>query len=487
MRMAKEPSPSVLVIDDEPVVRESVSRMLYELGFCPMTADSGEQALEMAIQAGYDIALVDLSMPGLPGLETIRRLKAVRPETEIVIMTGNPSLETSLAALDEHVFAYLCKPLHMKVLARSICSAAEHQRLVRQNRELVRELETERNLLKKQVLEDRQVFERHVATRPDFVGESKAMANVRLQIAEVASSDMTVLIRGESGTGKDVVARLIAEISGRNATGAFVKINCPAIPETLLESDLFGHEAGAFTGADRRKPGRFELAAGGTVFLDEIAEIPTTLQAKLLQVIEHKQFCRLGDTKTIHIDTRILAATNAAVEEMIATRQFRADLFHRLNDYCIVLPPLRTRMEDVPPLVDHFIAKHGAVLHRTPEISAKTMSAMMGYTWPGNVRELEAVIRRFALTGDEETILAAIGKAEPRRVVPVPGPSPLARPPGSSLRAREIKIISEVLAQTGWNRRRAAELLGTTYSTLRRKIQVYGLKKPAGLEASGGD
>jgi transcriptional regulator with PAS, ATPase and Fis domain len=274
------------------------------------------------------------------------------------------------------------------------------------------------------------------------------------------------LIRGESGTGKDIVARLIHEADGRD--GSFVKINCPTIPEALLESELFGHEPGAFTGAERRKPGRFELAAGGTIFLDEIGEIPGGVQSKLLQAIEHKQFTRLGGGATINTDARIVAATNAPLEDMIVERRFRSDLFYRLNQYAIELPPLRERSEDVPLLIDHFLQIYG-VKHARPDLtlSPAMMSRLVRYSWPGNVRELEAVMHRFVLTGREDAIESAMER-KPERARK---DSPL-----GELRQSEIRTLMAALTEARWNQRQAAGILGISYSSLRRRVKKYNLK-----------
>jgi transcriptional regulator with GAF, ATPase, and Fis domain len=307
-----------------------------------------------------------------------------------------------------------------------------------------------------------------------LVGESQAIALVRQQIAEVTPTNMTVLIRGESGTGKGVVAKMIHESSARGSQGALVKINCPAIPETLLESELFGHEAGAFTDAKGRKPGRFELAHGGSVFLDEIGEIPPNIQVKLLQVIEHKEFQRIGGSSTIHVDARILAATNASLEQMIAAGQFRADLFYRLNEYCIHLPPLRERVEDIPLLVQHFLNLYGEEFGRSGlSLSSELMALLMRAPWYGNVRELESVIRRYALTGREESIRALLcpGAGERRSGGGVER---------ETLRQSEIQAIMSALTEARWNQRRAAATLGISYSALRRRIEKYGLKVSGG-------
>jgi DNA-binding NtrC family response regulator len=475
---------SVLIVDDDPAVCSAVSALLRKRGFVPTAVESGTHAIEKAESFEYAVALVDLHMPGLSGMETIQRIKNIRPDTKVLIVTGNPSLETTLAAIDEHIFAYLVKPVDAAILGGSVQRAAEQYLLVKRNKDLVRQLENERNALKERVLADRKALERQIAVSSEFVGESAAMMLVRRQIAEVSLSNMTVLIRGESGTGKEVVARLIMKLAGYQGEDNNVKINCAAIPETLLESELFGHEAGAFTGAGKRKPGLFELAPSGCIFLDEIGEVPVSLQAKLLQVIEHKQFTRLGDTKTIRVNSRILAATNVPIERLIQEGKFRADLFYRLNEYSIMLPPLRERVEDIPSLVYHFIRKHGNESQRAAglSISPDTMSRLMLYPWPGNVRQLETAVRRFCLTSKEESFLSLMGQEVPeyaRREAAAPateGAAPTNDVP--MLRASEVDSIRQALTLTGWNRREAAKVLGISYSTLRRKIDAYDIRKP---------
>jgi len=334
---------NVLLVDDEPLVRESIAAVLERHHYRVRMCENGTQALEVIRQQPFEVAIVDLNMPGLSGMDTTHALKEVEPDLEIIILTGAATLESAIQAIQEKVFDYLFKPIEMNVICRSLNRATERRRLLLENRELLRQLEMERNGLKKQVSAAKRALERQLSGSCVFVGESPQIAEVRRFIAEVAPDDITVLVRGESGTGKDVVARLIHEASDRKITGEFHKINCPTLPETLLESELFGHEEGSFTGADRKKPGRFELADGGTAFLDEIGELTPSLQAKLLQVIEHKQFMRVGGSKTIKVDARIVAATNAPLETMIATGRFRPDLYYRLNEYSIFLPPLRER------------------------------------------------------------------------------------------------------------------------------------------------
>jgi DNA-binding NtrC family response regulator len=472
---------SVLIVDDDPAIRKLVSAALTSRGFHATAVENGARALEEAESFEYAAALVDLHMPGLSGMETIQEIKNIRPDTNVLIVTGNPSLETTLAAIDEHIFAYLVKPVDVGILARSVQRAAEQYVLVKRNKELIHQLEVERNALRERILADRKALERQIAASPEFVGEGAAMMLVRRQIAEVSLSNMTVLIRGGSGTGKEVVARLIMKLAGYHNEKNNVKINCAAIPETLLESELFGHEAGAFSGAIRRKPGRFELAPSGCIFLDEIGELPVSLQAKLLQVIEHKQFTRLGDTKTIRVNSRILAATNAPIEKMIEEGKFRADLFYRLNEYSISLPSLHERVEDIPSLVYHFIRKHGNESQRTAglTISPEIMSRLMQYSWPGNVRQLETVVRRFCLTSKEESFLSFLGQEvsdSPHLEMSLPAPA-ASFTPSQMLRDNEIESIRQALTLTGWNRREAAGVLGISYSTLRRKIETHDIRK----------
>ena len=495
--------PMILIVDDEEMIRDSVAATLEQLGMKAHSAPDGETALGMVQDTEYEVAIVDLNMPGLSGMETSRRMKEISPDTEIIIFTGHPSLETSIEAIHEAVFDYLCKPVLTNQLARALKRARERRRLLLENRNLLDQLEGERNTLRKQVTSAKRALERQLSESPVFVGVSEHINEVRRLIAEVAHDDITVLIRGESGTGKGVVARLIHEFSGRNKTGDFVPINCPAIPETLLESELFGHEAGAFTGAVRRKPGRFELAVGGTIFLDEIGEIPANLQAKLLQVIEHKQFNRLGGGKMILVDARILGATNAPLEEMIKSQRFRADLFYRLDEYAIEILPLRQRPEDIPVLANHFL-KVNAAKHDRPDlrISPESMEQLVRHGWPGNVRELETIIRRYTLSGREEVLRpspnGAASDISTAPITPVPptnaaSPTEAANPPAAAdlsaatspfeeanppdtLHDAEVQTILTALNENRWNQRKAAQTLGISYSSLRRRIAKYDLK-----------
>ncbi len=456
----------ILVVDDDAEIRELLSTALARFGFEVITVDTGAAALETANREHFAVAIVDLNMPGLPGMETIQMLKQFDPDMEVIVFTGYPTFESSVKAIHTQVFDYICKPGNTGMLQRAAQRAAERRRLVLENRKLTHEIESERNRLKEEVSAAKRAIEHRLEESRLLVGQSKAIKQIRHLVAQVAPSDMTVFIHGESGTGKDVVARLIHEMSGRDPN-TFVKINCPAIPETLLESELFGHEAGAFTGAERRKPGRFELASNGTIFLDEIGDLPLNLQSKLLQVIEHRRFTRIGGTETIDVDVRIIAATNAPIEKMVAEGRFRSDVFYRLNEYAIEMPPLRQRKEDIPLLVQHFLKlyadKYG---HNGIIISPETEALLFQHEWPGNVRELETAVRRIALDGNEnsiqESLKTAMVQTAPRNCADV-------------VCDTEAEVIRSALSESMWNRRKAAKTLGMSYSSLRRRIDKYNL------------
>jgi len=467
-RKGKMTTEKILVVDDEVSIREVLSDMLTHAGFQVQTAADGSEALELAKGGGFSVAIVDLKMPGLSGMETIQGLREIDPDIEAIVLTGHPSFESSVDAIRQDVFDYLSKPADFHSLERGIKRAIERRKLVIENRELAGQLQIERDRLWDEVTAAKRVIERRLEESNSFLGESEAIRRIRHSVAQVAPSDLSVLILGETGTGKNVVARLIHESSGRDP-GTFEKINCPAIPEALLESELFGHEPGAFTGANRRKPGRFELASGGAIFLDEIGDLPGSLQSKLLQVLEQKGFTRLGGTETVEVNVRIIAATNAPIEELVSEGRFRDDVYYRLNEYTIHLPPLRERTEDIPLLARHFCSLYGSKFDRPNlEISSETLSLLSEQQWPGNVRELESLIRRFALDGDEASILESVGR-------PVDKPAPVNM--AEQVSETEMQAILAALKKTRWNQRKAAEILKMSYSSLRRRIDKYGLKK----------
>lgn len=462
------PQEKVLVVDDEKKVCQFLLEMFTRAGFDVRTANDGASALDLAKKDNYAVAMVDLKIPGLTGIETIQGLKEIAPDLEVIIYTGFLSLDTSIDAIHHQVFDYITKPADRDTLVRAVEHAAERRRLIIENRELMRRLEIERDRLRDEVISAKRVIERSLEESNSLTGKSEAIKRIRHLVAQVAPSDLTVLILGESGTGKDVVARLIHESSGRGAN-VFLKVNCPAIPETLLESELFGHEPGAFTGAETRKPGRFDLAAGGTIFLDEIADLPMKLQSKLLQVIEHKRFTRLGGTETVKADVRIIAATNRPITSLVSEGKFRADLFYRLDEYAINMPSLRHRGEDIPLLANHF-CKVYAEKYNNPgiKITPKTMSFLVQHQWPGNVRELKTFVRRFALHGDETSFWKSSDMNS--------GLGPPFVEVTEAVRNTEVNAILAALTATKWNRRKAAELLKMSYSSLRRRITKYNLQ-----------
>ena len=454
----------ILVIEDDPQMQDIYTVFLTGRGFSVETAVDGEQAVLKAQAYEYELAIVDLGLPVKGGMDTINELKTKWPDIECIVCTGQCTFDSAIEAMRLDVFDYLCKPVSLNSLLRSISNALEKRRLALENRRLFAELQRERNCLENKIIASKKALEKHLEESTLFIGESAAVRQIRQLIAEVAPSDMTVLIRGESGTGKDVVANLIHEWSGRAANGSFIKINCPAISETLLESEMFGHERGAFTGAHRDKPGRMEFANGGTVFLDEIGTISLGFQSKLLQVIEQKTFVRVGGNKTLAVNARFIAATNAHIEDMLCRGLFRPDLQYRLAQYTIIIAPLRERREDIPLLINyytnHYFKKYGRDMLAVPN---DIMSLLVDYDWPGNVRELQSVVSRFAISGKPEVFwehmnMAANGKkAEECKTI----------------HDTEAKLILSILSETKWNRRRAAELLGISYSTLRRKIEKY--------------
>ena len=455
----------IMVVDADQSWTSLLAANLTKLGYSIEVAGDGARAVEVALRKAPPVVLLDPALPGGHGVGLIRQIRDVAPETRFIVLTARPTPQSMMEAIHEHLFDYLCKPIDLKSLEESI------QRALTDHRKAAARPGAPVFPAWDEPAPERRLRDGHTA----LVGASKAIALVRQQVAEVTPTNMTVLIRGESGTGKGVVARLIHDASPRGARGALVKINCPAIPETLLESELFGHEAGAFTDAKGRKPGRFELAHGGSIFLDEIGEVPPNIQVKLLQVIEHKEFQRIGGANTIRVDARILAATNASLEQMIGTGGFRADLFYRLNEYCIHLPPLRERVEDIPLLVEHFLKMYGQEFGRPGlTLSSEMMGLLMHNPWYGNVRELESVVRRYALTGREESIRPLLRPSATERALPA------GRQEADTLRQSEIQAIMNALLESRWNQRRAAVKLGISYSALRRRIEKYGLKVASG-------
>src|SRR6476660_8469881 len=370
----------ILIVDDELVVRDSLGKWFTSEGYTARPVGGAREALEIIQQAQFDIALIDIKMPGMDGMELQARLKEADPELTVIIMTGYASVDTAVQALKLGAYDYITKPVDPDELSHLVANALEHKRA---RREVVR------------LREDLQ----EIFPSMELIGKSPAMKKVTELIEMVAPTEATVLITGESGTGKEVVARAIHSAGPRRYM-PMVTIHCGALTETLLESELFGHERGAFTGAQYRKKGKFEVADGGTVFLDEIADISLKTQTDLLRVLQEKEIVRVGGTQPIKVDFRCIAATNKNLEALVKAGTFRPDLYYRLHVFCIDLPPLRERKDDIPLLVQHFLNKFCMVTNRpAPQVSAEAMDLLVKQDWPGNVRELENAVERALVVG----------------------------------------------------------------------------------------
>ena len=471
---------AVLVVGDRSDSSKRLASMLNEAGFDVTTVSDETNALELVGKADFEVAVVHFVSPDGSDMGIVRGIRRVSPDTEMILCTAHPTVRSAIEGIRERAYDYVCLPDELDRLPVTAQRAVEWGRSkVRRPRENGGiSPSTGYEAVAAPTLERPSADEEFCSSV--LIGETPSMAKARRLIAEVAPSCMTVLVNGESGTGKDVVARLVHEISDRKNTGGFVKINCPAIPESLFESELFGYEKGAFTGAVTQKPGRFELAERGTVFLDEIGSVSLGMQAKLLEVIEHKEFMRVGGKATISVDARIVAASNLCLEDMIAEGSFRADLFYRLKQFTISLPPLRERAEDIPLLSQHFLNVYGAKYGLSDTVlPPHIMPRLIAYEWPGNVRELKAVIARFALSGDLSALEHGIGAAPARPTRAADEKSAV-----DKLQEAEAAAILAALTETRWNRRKAAVKLGISYSALRRRMAKYDLNS-SGVPAGG--
>ena len=444
---------NILVVDDEEIVRSSLVDWLREDGYHAEAAENGFEALEKLREKPWDIALVDLKMPKMDGLELMERMKKLKPDIQVIIITAYATVHTAVQAMKMGAYDYLVKPFNPEEISLLI------NRLI-ESKELVKEISYLRKELAKQ-------YQFH-----DLISKSPKMQKIFEFARTVAKSNSNILILGESGTGKELLARAIHNESLR-AAGPFVAVSCVALPETLLESELFGHEKGAFTDAVTQKKGKFELAHGGTLFLDEIGDISPKLQLNLLRVLQEKEFTRVGGTKPIRVDVRIIAATNRDLKKAVEEGKFRDDLYYRLNVISIQIPPLRERKEDIPLLVHRFIEKFNIELgKRVEKISEEALKTLMKYDWPGNVRELENVIER-AMVITKGTLIKPEDiqiSAEPSKEIRVEGED-------RSLRAVERAHIQRVLEENDWNIQRSAQILGIDRVTLYKKIKKYGLKR----------
>jgi len=438
----------ILIVDDELVVRDSLGKWFVSEGYTARPVSGAREALEVIQQQEFDIALLDIKMPGMDGMELQSRLREADPDLTVVMMTGYASVDTAVQALKRGAYDYITKPVDPDELSHLVSNALEHKRA---RREVVRLRE---NL-------------QEVFPSTELIGKSPAMKKVMELIEMVAPTEATVLITGESGTGKEVVARAI-HAAGPRRYMPMVTLHCGALTETLLESELFGHEKGAFTGAQYRKKGKFEVADGGTIFLDEISDISLKTQTDLLRVLQEKEIVRVGGNQPIKVDFRAIAATNKNLETLVKAGSFRPDLYYRLHVFCIDLPPLRDRREDIPLLVGHFLNKFCmATSRQVPAITQEAMEVLMRHDWPGNVRELENAVERALVVGRGSEIRPSDFSFQ------FDGDAPKA---GRTLEDVERVHIERILRETQHNLSRAARILDIDRTTLYNKLRKYGLR-----------
>ncbi|MGD8780241.1 MAG: sigma-54 dependent transcriptional regulator [Ignavibacteria bacterium] len=441
-------SHKILIVDDEKIVRESLMHWFQEDGYKVDTAVSGEAALKIFEKGKYDLVLTDMKMPGIGGLEVLQKIKDVDEDCDVVLITAYASVPTAIKALKEGAYDYVTKPIDPDELAHLVNKALDKK-----------DLQKENIILKESIDE---------IVKPDnLIGESVQMKKIFEMIRSVAPADTTVMIRGESGTGKELVAKAI-HINSKRKYFPIVTVNCGALSESILESELFGHEKGAFTGAHYKRKGKFEMADGGTIFLDEIGSVSQKMQIELLRVIESKQFMRVGGNENISSDFRVIAATNEALEDLVKEGKFREDLFYRLNVFSIYLPPLRERKDDIPLLAYYFLDKFNNAMNKNvKKISNETLDFLSNYEWPGNVRELENAIERAVVIGKGDEIVPENLPFKQHQ---------LNKRTDNSLAAVEKEHILKMLLENNWNISRCASLLGIDRVTLYNKIEKYELK-----------
>jgi DNA-binding NtrC family response regulator len=439
----------LLIVDDELSVRDSLAKWFHEEGYEVGSAESANEALTRMAEGRWDAALVDIKMRGTDGIELQRRMHEIDPELVVIMMTGYASVETAVTALKNGAYDYVTKPLDPDEIAHLVKKALAHKRTEKEN-----------VLLRETVAE--------VARPEEIVGQSAAMAKVFDAIETVGPTDATVLITGESGTGKELVARAVHQASPRRFH-PLVVIHCGALTETLLESELFGHEKGAFTGAQYRKKGKFEIAEGGTVFLDEIGDISLKTQTDLLRVLQEHEIVRVGSNQPIKVDFRCVAATNKDLEKLIEEGKFRPDLFYRLNVFRIELPALRDRRDDIPALVNHFVHKFSLQMNKKiNRVSPEAMDLLQQQPWAGNIRELENAVERAMVVAQEPEI----------REQDFVFKSTISNGGPKSLDEMEKAHILHVLESCNWNQTRASEILDIDRVTLHHKLKKYGWSKP---------
>jgi two-component system nitrogen regulation response regulator NtrX len=451
---------SILTIDDEPSIRESLKGILQDEGFRTLFAQNGEEGLGIVREENPDLVLLDIWMPGIDGLETLRRIRENHPEQIVIMMSGHGTIETAVKATKLGAYDFIEKPLSLEKVLLCIQNAVKVGELVEENRSLKAKL----------------------AKENEIIGTSKPMRQLKEQIAIAAPTSGWVLITGENGTGKELVARAIHHLSKRRLK-PFVEVNCAAIPEELIESELFGHEKGAFTGATTQRKGKFDLAHEGTLFLDEIGDMSLKTQAKVLRILQERKFERVGGNRTIEVDVRVIAATNKDLDEEIGRGNFREDLYYRLNVLPFHVPPLRERTEDIPLLASHFLEYFcGKESRENKRMTVNAMEALQNYPWPGNVRELKNIIERLVIMTPQQEITEQQLPAVIRtRHEPVGRPhyTPSTGESGTFREAREEferDFILQKLEENDWNVSRTAEIIEIERSNLHRKIKAFGIE-----------
>ena len=438
----------VLFTDDEEYLRELMELEIPRMGHAITVCPDGANAVHMLEQNNFDCLLVDLDMPGMNGMEVIARAKELSPELDCIILTGKSSIESAIAALRHGVFDYITKPCKLIELKSILQRVADKRQLRRNYQAVKRQLD-------------------QVQGTSQLIGETPVMAQLKSLISRVAPTDSTVLIRGETGSGKELVARSIHQESTRTEM-PFVAVNCGALPENLIESELFGHCKGAFTGADQQRTGLFEVANGGTLFLDEIGELPKTMQANLLRVLESGEIRRVGDNQTFNVNVRVVCATHRNIEHMVAEGDFREDLMFRINAFELEIPPLRDRIGDLGQLIDHLVSRKLGVATLSDSINSEALTALSQHDWPGNVRELANVIEHALILCDEQMI--ELSHLPPRFHQVVDTPKPQSGNPVMTLRELELVAIHSALDRHDGNKTAAASELGISLKTLYNKL-----------------
>ena len=446
----------ILVIDDEESMCNFMEIMLAKDGFAVDTTRSPNEAIILLKEKNYDLVIADLNMPEMSGIEVLKEVRSFKQDQDLIVMTAYASVDTAIDAMKHGAVDYITKPFKVDQIKLVIEKCISRKKLLKENSTLKRQLQGDNSF-------------------DNFLGTSEVVVQLKKIATRVATSDSTVLIRGESGTGKDLIAKAIHHHSPR-CGGPFVTINCAALPETLLESELFGHRKGSFTGAIKDKDGLFKVADGGTFFLDEVGNTSVAIQVKLLRVLEDKKIIPVGDTKPIDVDVRLIAATNSDLEADVKAGRFRADLFYRLNVIPVFIPPLRERKEDIGLLVKHFVDKYCLKVKMPPkDVSPEAMDMLMTYYWPGNVRELENTIERAVLLNRTDSLQVSdfperLGQSDKISAVNE------AEPANPTLESIEKAYIHYVMSQTGGKKSRAARILGIDTSTLYRKLDRYDMK-----------